>query len=266
MIFRILLPFFMIVSLFAQGDSLSPKMDIKIEAGLYLPSISGDISNTTSRTDLNDDLGFNKSTASYFSLEYRHGYNYLPNIYISYFNMKKDSDDSNLSKDAFIAEATFNSGIKTASTIEYKSLNAILYQDFLIKGKIVKFLFGQRIYLGDLEFDLGLNVKKLNYLYSIQDKSDLSRSLSWISVNEFVPLPYFGFKYYRYNVTIYGDISALSFYEAKSTTGQIAIDYRAVAGVYLTAGYLYESFDVIEDGDTMVFETSGFRVGFRYKF
>lgn len=266
MIFRILLPFLMVSSLFALGDSLTQKMDIKIEAGLYLPTISGDISNTSSRTDLNDDLGFNKSTASYFSFEYRHSYNYLPNIYISYFNMKKNADDSNLSKDAVVADATFSSGIKTASTIEYSTLNTIFYQDFLIKGKTTKSIFGQRIYLGDLEFDIGLNIKNLSFLYSIQNKSDLSIPLSWIRVNEFIPLPYFGFKYYRYNVTIYGDISALSFSEARSTTGQLAIDYRVVAGLYLTAGYLYESVDVVEDGDTVVFDTSGVRLGFRYKF
>lgn len=265
MIPRILLPLFIVVSLFALDDGFSQKMDIKIEAGLYIPTLVGDISNTSTDTDINSDLGFNKATASYFSIEFKHTYDYVPNIYVSYFNMKINAD-ATLLKDAVIADYTFDTGKDVSSTIQYDSLNAIIYQDFKLKGKTTKSIFGQRVYLGDIEFDIGLNIKSLNYLHSTQDKSDLSIPLTWIRVSEFIPLPYFGFKYYRYNVIIYGDISALSFYDAKSTTGHLSLDYRLVEGVYLTAGYLYDSLDVVEDGDTVSFETSGVRLGFRYKF
>ena len=70
MILRILLPFFIVLSLSAQEDSWSPNTELKFEAGIFLPNLSGSISNIKSDADFEDDLGASKSSASYFSLEY----------------------------------------------------------------------------------------------------------------------------------------------------------------------------------------------------
>ncbi len=65
---------------------------------------------------------------------------------------------------------------------------------------------------------------------------------------------------------ILGDISALSFSRAKSTSAQIAVDYRVVDGVYVSVGYVYEKFDVVQRNDRVVFRTSGTKLSFKYKF
>ena len=262
MILRMLLPFFMVVSLFAKGDTWQSNMDIKIEAGLFLSNLSGDISNTSSTTNFENDLNFDKSSASYFSLEYRLDYDYVPNFYISYYNMK-DNTDSTLLNTKTIADEDYTSSV--SSIVEYDSLSAIIYQDFLVKGKAISFL-ENKFYPGDIEFDIGINVKMLTWQYNIQDKTNLTISKSWITVNEFIPLPYFGFKYYRYNIILHGDISTLSFNRAKATSAQIALDYRLVSGLYLSCGYLYEKFDVVEDNDTVIFNASGIKFSFKYKF
>ena len=264
MILRILLPFFVIISLSAEERSWYPNTQFKLEAGLFLPTINGDISNTIENTEFKNDLGFDKSSASYFSLEYRLNYDYIPNFYISYFNLQEKAD-STLSKSVEIANDAYSIGTKISSTLEYSSINAIIYQDFTIKG-YTTVISGTKFYPGDIEFDIGLNVKSLIYKYSVQNKNDLTKPASWIEINGLIPLPYFGFKYYRYNILLYGDISALSFSEAKSTTAQIALDYRIVSGLYVSVGYLYEKFELVEDDDTIIFNTSGFKYSFKYKF
>ena len=252
----------MVISVFAKSNDWQSNMDIKIEAGLFLPDLSGHISNSSSTTNFETDLDFDKSSASYFSLEARLNYDYVPNFYISYYNMK-DNSNATLPDTAIIAGENFISNI--SNLIEYDSLSIVAYQDFLLKGKNLSIL-GNKFYPGDIEFDIGMNVKILNWQYNIQDKTNLTRSSSWIRVTDFIPLPYFGFKYYRYNVMLHGDISALSFNKAKATSAQIALDYRIVSGVFISLGYLYEKFDVVEDDDDVVFITSGLKLSFKYKF
>ncbi len=260
----VLLPLIIVASLFAQNNSGASKVEVKIEAGLFLPKLGGAISNTITTADFNNDLGFSKSSASFFALETKLNYDYAPNFYINYFNFKEHADAS-LSKSIVIADDTYASAANITSVVDFNTVNAIIYQNFLLKGKTVD-IYSRRFYPGDIEFNIGLNVKNLNYDYTVQDKDTIARSPSWIKVYEFIPLPYFGFRYYRYNFMILGDISALSFSRAKSTSAQISVDYRVVAGVYVSAGYVYEQFDVVEDNDRVVFRTSGTKLSFKYKF
>ena len=261
MILRILIPFLLLSSVLFAGNSFKSNVDVKFEAGLFLPDISGDIANTTSTAKFDDDLGFSKATASYFSLGVRLDYDYVPNFYVSYFNMR-DKADSTLSNAVTIASASYTGDI--TSDIAYDTINMIAYQDFVIKGS-TKSLFGYRVFTGDIEFDIGLNVKNLNWRYDIATRPTISQE-SFIQIKEFIFLPYFGFKYYWYNVIVLGDISALSFNEAKATSIQLAVDYRLVDGLYLSAGYLYERVKAVDKSDTITFDTQGYKFSFKYKF
>lgn len=256
------------LSLFAQSNSWYSRVDAKIEAGLYLPQLSGSIENVKGTSDFSQDLGYDKAEASYFSLELRHNYDYIPNVYISYFNMQDDKStaldsDANATKSVTVANETFNSGI--FSTIDYQVFNTTLYQDFRIKGKAFT-LFGTHPYSGDLEFDVGLSVKYFQWKYEIKDLSNLSRATSWINVDEFVPVPYIGMKYFRYKLLLYANANALAFSKAKSSAYQVGIGYRVVSGLYLDASYVYERFKAVEKQDTVDFKTTGLKFGFKYAF
>ncbi|MCW8837864.1 MAG: hypothetical protein OQK11_04090, partial [Thiovulaceae bacterium] len=106
----------------------------------------------------------------------------------------------------------------------------------------------------------------VNWEYHVIDKSGLSNDNSWIKVDEFIPLPYLGFKYYRYKLFVYGNVSALSFQDAKSISAEAGIDYFFVNNFSLSIGYVYENFDIKEDDDTVYFQSDGVKLGFKYTF
>jgi predicted porin len=127
-------------------------------------------------------------------------------------------------------------------------------------------LFGKAIFTGDLEFDLGLNTKLFQWEYQVQDLTQLDKAPSWIKVSEFIPLPYIGIKYHWYNLKLYADVSSLAFSDAQSTSYQFGMAYRVVAGLYLSLNYMSEEFKVVEDQDTIDFQTDGYKFSFKYAF
>jgi len=234
----------------------------KIEAGLFSANMKGDISNLKGKSDFNDDLGYSDFYASYFSVELEHNYDYIPNVYLGLFNMKQ-GEDAILTKEVEIAESLYSADI--TSKMDYYVLNLLLYSDLMLKGNTIS-AFGKRFYTGDVEFDIGVDVKYINWQYQVINKEPLKSGNSWIRVNEFIPLPYLGIKYYRYKLMVYANVSALSFQDAKSISAEAGIDYRFVDGLFLSVGYMYENFDVIEDDDTVYFQTDGIKLGFKYAF
>ena len=248
----------------ASEISAQSKINTKIEAGLINANMKGDIKNLISTSDFTEDLGYSKFNASYFSVEAVHTYDYFPNVYIGFFNTK-ESSSTTLDKTIEIADFTYSSS-NISSSIDYNVLNLLLYENFLIKGSSKTSLYGSRFYPGDLEFRLGINIKYINWKYNIIDKTAFSSKSSWIKVNEFIPLPYLGFRYYRYKFSMYGNISALSFMDAKSISAEAGIDYRFVKGLHLSLGYIYEDFDVVEDNDTVYYQIDGIKLGFKYIF
>lgn len=264
MIFRLLLPLFIAVSLFGADDAWYSKIGTKLEVGLYLPTSSGTISNLTSKSNFQDDFGYSDAKATYAALSLTHDYNYIPNLRLSYFNMQ-DNKSVTLSKIVKVADGTFDANSSVASVIDYQVFSAILYQDLKLKGKMFS-LFGKPFYSGDLEFDLGLNAKITRWNYQVQDLTNLSKTPSWIRVSEFIPLPYIGMRYYLYDLVLSADASALAFSRAQSATYQASVDYRAVKGLHLSAGYIYEEFKVLEKEDTVDFKTAGYKFSFKYTF
>jgi len=256
---RLLLFFFSVIPLYLQANS---SIDIKPEIGIFLPEIKGTITNTLGTSNFQKDYEYNKATASFFSLDIDIHKDYIPNLYISYLNLKTNRD-TKLTKSVKVADGDFNSSISTYT--DYSIINAIIYQDFMQKGAF-KTIFGHSFYTGDLEFDIGLNTKLVKWHFEVEDKVDLTKSLSWIDAGLVVPIPYLGVKYYLYNLSLYANISALSVSEAKLLSYQIGADYRIVQSIYLSASYLYENFEAIEQDDTINFTASGYKFSFKYKF
>jgi len=243
--------------------SANDKLSFTLEAGLFVPKIQGTIKNSVANSDFKDDFEYTKTNASYFSMLMELDYHYAPNIYVNYFSLS-DNMDTALNKNVHVADGDFNSLV--SSSIKYQVLNTILYQDFKMKGKMYT-LFGKHLYSGDLEYDIGLNIKSIDWKFNVQDTTSGSpTSPSWIRVKEFIPLPYIGFKYYLYNLMLYANVSALAISKASSTNFSLGVDYRMVKGSYISAGYIYENFNTVEKLDTVKFVTSGYKFSFKYKF
>lgn len=251
-----LLLVFLFISLSANENSWYSKIDTRIEAGILLLDTGGDISNTTSISSFRDDLGYMKLKSSYLGVEILVNYDYMPNLHIDYFNLS-DNKDEKLTKTIKIADGTFETNSSVSTDMKYEVYNAILYQDFKIKGKVFS-IFSKNYYTGDIEFDAGINTKKIHWKFNIQD--------SWIRVDKLIFLPYLGFKYYLYNLIVYGEVSALAFNRAESTAYQAGIEYNVVDRLYLVGGYFYEDFEVLEKKDTVNFNSSGYKLSFKYSF
>ena len=258
---RFLIPLFIIFP-FLHAESWYDGIDIKIEASMYQPSLDGSILNNYSNTDLQNDFKYSKAKASYFGVEILLDYDYVPNIDINFLNMK-DNKDTILTQPRVIADGDFNG--TTSSAIEFSVLNTVIYQDFKQKGSVLS-LFGKKFYSGDIEFDIGINIKLISWHYEIQDLKDLTKSSSWVKADMFIPLPYLGFKYYLYDITAFAQSSALSFSEAKSTNYLLGIDYLVIDDLYLSVSYLYEQFKAVQRQDTVDFYTKGYKFGFKYAF
>ena len=266
MILRFLLPFLLLTPLFASEDSWYSK----VEVGMYLPTPEGSVSNFEGSSDFENDFGYEKLKASYFALGFVFNYDYIPNIEINYFKMK-DNQNTNLNRNVVIADGDFSSSV--ATIINYNIFNVIVYQDFKQKGRYFPIL-GKQYYSGDIEFDVGLNAKIIDWRFDIENKENLTQSPSWIAVDEFIPVPYLGVKYYLYDLIAYANISALAFSKAKAVSYQFGVDYRIIDTLYLSAAYLSEEIESTEKNlkesvekiDTIKFESSGYKLSFKYAF
>ena len=241
---------------------LFAEVTLKVEAGIYLPTIEGSVTNTVSTSTFEGDFGYSESSATYLGAALLLDYDYVPNLEFGYFNMQ-DNKNATLTRNVEVADGNFSSNVSTV--IDYQVFNFLLYQDFKIKGEQWD-VFGQDMYFGDLEFDVGLNSKVYMWGYEVQDMTDLTKSSSWINVQAFIPLPYIGLKYYFYDLTLYSNVSALAFSSNKSTSYQIGADYNVVAGLDLSVAYMYDEFNAVERADTVEFSTSGYKFGFKYSF
>lgn len=261
MLQRLILSLFILFPLTLNAKSWYSNVDTKLEIGMYLPSITGTISNNYTTSNFYDDYNYEKTRASYFALTVVPKYNYVPNININYLNMK-DNQDVNLTKSVVVADETFNS--YTSTLLDYSIVNMTIYHDFKRKGNMLSFL-GKNFYSGDIQFDVGVNAKLIQWNFEIVDRTT-DKSPSWINARILIPLPYIGVTYYLYDLSAYASISTLSFSEAKATHYNVGIDYRLIDRLYVSGGYLYERFKALEKEDTVKFTTQGYKFSFKYIF
>ena len=245
-----------VAALYAASEE-EAKVTAKFEVGIYVPSISGTITNGVSPSNFQDDFGYKNSASSYLAMELLLNYDYAPNLYVGYFNMQ-ERQDTTLTSSVRVAEGDFNGSV--SSSVDYEVLNVVFYQDFKTKGGFFSIL-GKAFYSGDIEFDVGINAKLLSWRFQATNSAS-----SWIHAYEFIPLPYLGAKYYLYDFIAYANVSALAVNRATSATYQAGLEYRVVKGLYFSASYLREEFTVVELKDTVDFTTSGYRFGVKYAF
>jgi len=248
----------LVISLHTSLSALDD-VDLEFEVGMMNASFSGDISNTVNAVSFDGDLGYNDNTSSYFSLKAKFGNEWIPVIHVNYKNFSEGQ--SSVLSNHKIGDTYFDE--LTKSNIKYTVLNSIFYYEFKSKGK-KKRMFGKQRYTGDLEIDLGVNVKNIDYSYDMV--GNVSGNEEYINVSSSILLPYVGMKYYLYHLSLYADISTLSFSDVKATSYNFGIDYEMVRNLYLALTYFYEDFEETIINDTVTFKSSGLMFSVKYDF
>lgn len=209
--------------------------NIAIEAGVWSTKLDGNIKNTVSTTNFKDDLGFDeKKNVTSFGLDLKNDYSWLPNIYVNYFTLNSSADgDIATAKLIYQPNATsvtntngFNGS--TSSTIKYSELNTILY------GYLQQSIF---------EFDLGLNLKKIDYTQTIKENLDPSMNVTIKGPENIIPLPYIALKIdlYPINTVLKAETSVLAIGDDEAKDYKYSINYRMMRNMYISYGYRYNS-------------------------
>ncbi len=262
MIFRLFLLVFLTLSLSAEETSWYDKIETKIEAGLSVVDLDGTMVNPTSYTYFVDDFDYVNSTYSYFRTDFKFDYDYMPNLDLSYSNMRQ-FHRVRVDRPFEVAKVVFDTTVNTK--IDHTVFNAVIYKTLKQKGKMVPFL-RWKFYTGDIEYGIGINVKHVLFRFQVRDSLSEGTPYTYVQVRDFIPLPHFRFKYYRYNWIVYGDVSALSVAQAKAMSYQIGVDYQIINNLYLSTSYIYEDFSAIEKRDEIKFSSAGNKFSFKYVF
>ena len=239
------------------------KWHFNLGAELYMPKPSGTFSNVASGETTFGELGFSKSTyASIFHFDIQNDYDYIPNIKLSYFNFI-DTQHADLNKTIQVAREDFTGQLQ--SQIDYSVTSFLLYKGILLQGSYVS-IFSFTFYTGDLEFQLGIDTKLLQWKYSIFDRGDLSRSPAWVQAQAVVPQVYFSANYYFYNLVLEAQTSNLAISDSKIIEYSLDAKYLFGDALYLKVGYLYSNIQVVHNNDEIDYKATGMKVGFEYLF
>ena len=251
-----------LLSSLSGADSWYDKFHLGIEAGIFMNDFGGDIENATpSTTDFQNDLGYKNTDSSYFALHLKNDIDYIPDLDISYMNVEQNRNAILDDKKVVTLGADYNGTIR--SKISYSVLNAVIKSSFKYKGSMQKVFFWD-LYTGDIEYNVGINAKLINYRFDIE-KSDATFP-SYITVNSAIILPYVGVNYYWYDFVLHGNVSALSFSDAKATSYEFGVDYQVFKNFYISASYMREEFEATEKQDTVKFESYGNKLSVKYNF
>ena len=213
--------------LFATYQYDNPTLgNIAVEVGVWNTTLDGTIKNTTSTTDLQKDLGYgeNKNITN-FGLDLKNDINWLPNIYVNYFILNS-SVDGNINGNRTIDTATFSGSVST--TVNYSELNTILY------GFLQQDIF---------EFDLGLNIKKIDYTQTTQENANNGDKVTIVGPDSVIPLPYIAFKIDLdfIDTVLKAEASVLSIGDNEAKDYKYSINYRVMRNMYISYGYRYNS-------------------------
>lgn len=236
---------------------------LSTEAAIYFSKFDGDIKNSTSDVKYRDDLQYDKAVLSYFETELRTSKWYIPTFNVNYMNIiDRENADFNATK--HMIRKDFDTNLTTDTA--YKVVNFEIFKSFFKKGDRVR-TARKKFYPGDFEFDLGLNVKYMNYrINAVNNMNDENATMSFIEVKQFVPLPYAGVKYYYYNFVFFANISTLGFSNAKASNYKYGVEYRIFGRIYTGVSYMNESFEAVEKDDKVTFSSSGTKFSVKYIF
>jgi opacity protein-like surface antigen len=258
-ILTISLLLFLKTTLLAKKPFDSKNIDFKLEIGSLEASFAGTMKDATSSTDFNKDLGYTSSKVSYFSFQARFKKMNIPTIVFTFVDFSQNENATLNNKS--IIEQDYNESVR--STINYKALNMFLYREFKTKGSYVVF-FNEAYYTGDIEVDLGMNIKNITYSFYIN--SNVVTKEETLNVDTNIYMPYAALKYYRYYFTFFANISDVSFSDIKSKSYNIGIEYQIMKNISVGLSYTYEDFEEKVKNDKVNFETSGNMFSVKYNF
>lgn len=218
------------VNLFAAYKYDNPKLgNISLEAAIWQSNIAGDISNDSSFIDIKKDLNFNKENITSFGLDLKNEISWIPNIYINYF-LLTSSSDSLLNNIKYIDNVRFSGSI--SSSIDYSEISTILY-GFLQQGPF--------------EFDMGLNIKKINFTQIIKENRTNGNKITINGPSSFIPAPYIALKIdvSFIDTVLKAEASLFSIGDTQSKDYKYSINYRIMRNMYVSYGYRYNSFKAI---------------------
>lgn len=224
-----------------------------IEVGAFQPTFDGTIENPDSLTDYSKDLNYEATLISYFGFEADFDSWYLPTFKINYFNMS-DSYNANLTGTKQFVGYDYNGSVTTWT--DYSVINVILSKDFHRPGTYFN-AFGRQLYTGDLYFDIGVNLKNIDYRFEVRQNGITDPENDFISVKSNILMPYIGLKYRIGYLTIYGDVSTLALGDVKANSFKGALEYRIYKNIAINGGYMYEDFEATEKLDKVNFKAGG---------
>jgi len=243
-------------------SSAFDEVNLKLEVGIYSPELSGSIKNYITTTDLQKDLNYKDvglsyaKFGSYFSGDF-------PNIEIDYFMVTQEAAASFESAKTLVSQE-YNSSVY--SKVDFKRTNITIYHDLKKKGRRIHLGNGKYVYPGDLEFDIGVNLKNFDYTFQIRDLTDTQDEYRFDRIDGWVVLPFIQAKYYYYRISLYANMSMLSYGVANTTTYNYGFDWKIIDRLYFGFSTMYERVEAKEKDDVIMFKLDGNKFSFKYIF
>lgn len=180
-------------------------------------------------TSIKDELGFDTTTViSSLGADLRSDYSWIPNIYVNYFAFNGTAHGTMEANIIGAASNELNGSVY--STIDYSEVNTILY------GYLRQSI---------LEFNLGVNFKKINYEQTIKeaDSSD-NFDVKIVGPDKIIPIPYIALKVDlgMIDTVLKAEASILSFGDDEASDYRYSFNYRIMRNMYLSYGYRKHSF------------------------
>ena len=242
------------ISLFASYEYDDPNLgNISIQAGIWQNNIQGTISNEKSSINIKNDLSFKKKNITSFGLDLKNNKSWIPNIYLNYF-LLNSSSDSVFNNQKYVDNTRFNGSV--SSSIEYSEINAIFY-GFLQQGPF--------------EFDMGLNIKKINFSQTIKENRANGNKVQIDGPSNFIPVPYIALKVDIpfVNTVLKTEASLFSIGDTQIKDYKYSINYRIMRNMYISYGYKYSSFKATNNNNKYEkydIETNGSYISFKILF
>jgi len=233
----ILLSLLLVSSVHASYENNDESLgNIALQVGIWNLSTNGTIINEYSNgnTDYKNDLGYDENKIiNTFAIDLKNDISWLPNVNVSYFRLNNSSTNT-LNGTRTIDDAMDING-SVSSNILYQEINTILY-GFL--------------YQGPIEFDFGVNVKKIEFLQTISKNQGLNLKIK--GPDSILVLPYMALKFNLdfINTVLMAQMSILSFGDNEAKDYMYSINYRVMKNIYLSYGYKYNSFKTTNSKNT----------------
>jgi hypothetical protein len=223
----------------------------EFEVGGFYPKFTGDITNPSSTATFDDDLAYRHALISYFGTDIKFFHPYIPDIKLGYLNIMERQSVA-LAENKTFAKQDYNGSI--TSQIDYKVLNLTLYKT-MHQPLSINFR-GESLPLGDIFFELGGNIKYLDYSFDVHNHTDDPLKDS-IVIDTFILMPYFGFRYQYGIIALFANGSALGFSDARADSIRGGMSIRLMKHLSINGGYMYENTKLNADDDKVTFTSAG---------